>query len=204
MRNLCMSLETTIYQQLSNYRNEADMQYQKMRERQLSEEQEKRLEEEIMRKLSSINMVLNKAKEKIQIMSHDEQHEEVKGLTKIKDDSSDAKLDLHRVFVDDNDNKIKSQAISKWKDIKKDGRAKLKELEKQEEALRLRVERRAKRFGVMAKNARIKGPDIKGTEIEELNQVCQAVVQREGARQEQEKIVQSEMTKMYLKELKSG
>jgi len=107
-----MSLETTIYQKLSNYRNEADMQYQKMRERQLSEEQEKRLEEEIMRKLSTINMVLNKAKEKIQIMSHDEQQEEVKGLTKFKDDSGDAKLDLHRVFVDDNDNKFKSQAIS--------------------------------------------------------------------------------------------
>jgi transposase len=68
-----MSLETTIYQKLINYRNEADMQYQKMRERQLSEEQEKRLEEEIMRKLSTINMVLNKAKEKIQIMGHDEQ-----------------------------------------------------------------------------------------------------------------------------------
>jgi hypothetical protein len=73
MRSLCMSLETTIYQKLINYRNEADMQYQKMRERQLSEEQEKRLEEEIMRKLSTINMVLNKAKEKIQIMGHDEQ-----------------------------------------------------------------------------------------------------------------------------------
>jgi hypothetical protein len=200
-----MSLETTIYQKLSNYRNEADMQYQKMRERQLSEEQEKRLEEEIMRKLSTINMALNKAKEKIQIMSHDEQQEEVKGLTKFKDDSGDAKLDLHRVFVDDNDNKFKSQAISEWKDIKRDGRAKLKELEKQEEALRLRVKRRAKKFGVMAKNARIKGDtDVKGAEIEELNQVCQAVVQREGARQEQEKIVQSEMTKMYLKELKSG
>jgi transposase len=68
-----MSLDTTIYQKLINYRNEADMQYQKMRERQLSEEQEKRLEEEIMRKLSTINMVLNKAKEKIQIMGHDEQ-----------------------------------------------------------------------------------------------------------------------------------
>ena len=38
MRSLCMSLETTIYQKLTNYRNEADMQYQKMRERQLSEE----------------------------------------------------------------------------------------------------------------------------------------------------------------------
>jgi homoserine trans-succinylase len=154
-----MSLETTIYQKLINYRNEADMQYQKMRERQLSEEQEKRLEEEIMRKLSTINMVLNKAKEKIQIMGHDEQQEEVKGLAKDKnkDESSEAKLDLHRVFVDDNDNKTKSQAISKWKDIKKDGRAKIKELEKQEEALRLRVERRAKKFGVMAKNARIKG-----------------------------------------------
>ena len=73
MRSLCMSLDTTIYQKLINYRNEADMQYQKMRERQLSEEQEKRLEEEIMRKLSTINMVLNKAKEKIQIMGHDEQ-----------------------------------------------------------------------------------------------------------------------------------
>ena len=128
----------------------------------------------------------------------------MKGLAKFKDDSGDAKLDLHRVFVDDNDNKFKSQAISKWKDIKRDGRAKLKELEKQEEALRLRVERRAKKFGVMAKNARIKGPDVKDAEIEELNQVCQAVVQREGARQEKEKVVQSEMTKMYLKELKSG
>ena len=129
----------------------------------------------------------------------------MKGLGKFKDDSGDAKLDLHRVFVDDNDNKFKSQAISKWKDIKRDGRAKLKELEKQEEALRLRVERRAKKFGVMAKNAWIKGgTDIKGAEIEELNKVCQAVVQREGAMQEQEKVVQSEMTKMYLKELKSG
>ena len=77
----------------------------------------------------------------------------MKGLGKFKDDSCDAKLDLHRVFVDDNDNKFKSQAISKWKTIKRDGRAKLKELEKQEEALRLRVERRAKKFGVMAKNA---------------------------------------------------
>jgi hypothetical protein len=120
----------------------------------------------------------------------------VKGLAKdkSKDESSETKLDLHRVFVEDNDNKTKSQAISKWKEIKKDGRAKLKELEKQEEALRMKVERRAKKFGVIAKNARAKVADINGTEIEELNQVCQAVVQREGARQEQEKIVQSEMT----------
>ena len=51
-----------------------------MRERQLSEEQEKRLEEEIMRKLSTINMVLNKAKDKIQIMGNDEQLEEVKSV----------------------------------------------------------------------------------------------------------------------------
>ena len=68
----------------------------------------------------------------------------------------------------------------------------------------MRVERRAKKFGLMAKNARAKVAESNGTEIEELNQVCQAVVQRECARQEQEKIVQSEMTKMYLKELKSG
>ncbi len=63
-----------------------------------------------MRKLSSINMVLNKAKEKIQIMGHEEQQEEVKGLPKdkSKDDGGDAKLDLHRVFLDDSDNKTKS------------------------------------------------------------------------------------------------
>lgn len=98
----------------------------------------------------------------------------MKGLAKdkSKDDTSEAKLDLHRVFVDDNDNKTKSQAISKWKEIKKDGRAKIKELEKQEEALRMRVERRAKKFGVIAKNARAKAAESNGTEIEELNQVC--------------------------------
>ena len=56
----------------------------------------------------------------------------------------------------------------------------------------------------MAKNARAKVADCNGTEIKELNEMCQAVVQRQGARQEQDKIVQSEMTKMYLKELKSG
>ena len=106
--------------------------------------------------------------------------------------------------MDDNDNKTKSQAISKWKEIKKEGRAKIKELEKQEEVIRLRVERRARKFGVIAKNARSKVADCNGTEIKELNEVCQAVVQRQGARQEQEKIVQSEMAKMYLKELKSG
>ena len=46
----------------------------------------------------------------------------------------------------------------------------------------MRAERRAKKFGVIAKNARAKAAESEGTEIEELNQVCQAVVQREGAR----------------------
>jgi hypothetical protein len=39
-----------------------------LKERQLSEEQEKLLEEEIMRKLSSVDQVLNKAKAKIKIV----------------------------------------------------------------------------------------------------------------------------------------
>jgi hypothetical protein len=38
------------------------MKYQKLWEKQMTEEQEKRLEEEIMKKLSNIDKVLNKAK----------------------------------------------------------------------------------------------------------------------------------------------
>jgi hypothetical protein len=35
---LCLALESTIYRPLDNYRNETEMKYQRLREKQLSEE----------------------------------------------------------------------------------------------------------------------------------------------------------------------
>jgi len=62
--------------QLENVRDENELKYKRLREKQLSIEQEKRLEEEINKKLSVVNEILNKAK--VALPQSSEVEEEVK------------------------------------------------------------------------------------------------------------------------------
>ena len=68
------------------------------------------------------------------------------------------------------------------------------------------MDRKTKRLGILAKSAVSKLAPNKETpsDLEDISSMCQAVVARVDASQEQEKIVHCEMTKMYMKELKSG
>lgn len=62
------------------------------------------------------------------------------------------------------------------------------------------MSRRFKRLGLIGK----KQKSAMAGEIEEISGVVKAIVNKESAREEQEKIVNSQMTKTYLKELRSG
>jgi hypothetical protein len=61
---------------LENVRDENELKYKRLRDKQLSIEQEKRLEEEINKKLSVVNEILNKAK--VALPQSSEVEEEVK------------------------------------------------------------------------------------------------------------------------------
>jgi hypothetical protein len=61
---------------LENLRYENELKYKRLRDKQLSIEQEKRLEEEINKKLSVVNEILNKAK--VALPQSSEVEEEVK------------------------------------------------------------------------------------------------------------------------------
>ena len=54
-----------MYRELDNCRDETLLKYKKVKDKQMSIEQEKKLEEEIARRLSSVDQILNKAKAKM-------------------------------------------------------------------------------------------------------------------------------------------
>ncbi len=62
---MCEAIESTIYRPLDNFRDENELKYKKVKDKQLSIEQERKLEEEIARRLSSVDHILNKAKAKM-------------------------------------------------------------------------------------------------------------------------------------------
>jgi G:T/U-mismatch repair DNA glycosylase len=102
------------------------------------------------------------------------QEEEVKGRPKMKnnEEESEKTVDLRRVFVDDRELKSKSQSIVKLREVKKGAREQIREVERQEEAVRKRVERKARKVGTIAKMAKKKALDQGMSEIEDLNQLC--------------------------------
>jgi hypothetical protein len=126
LQTLCLALESTIYQQLENYRNETEMKYQRLREKQLSEEQEKKMEEEIAKKLKGIDQILNKAKAQV-IGGLPDTGEEVKtSLRQTAEAKQDEKtVDLRRVFIDDRLLTSKSQAIMKLREMKKESKTQI-------------------------------------------------------------------------------
>lgn len=142
------------------------MKYDQLKQKQMTEEQEKRLEEEIMRKLSSVDQVLSKAKAKISTL----QIEEAKGVGRkeVQKEETKKRVDLYAVFVDEGENKTKSPAISRLREMKKECSNQVKELERQEEAVKTRVKRKIKKIGLMAKNAASKA-ERGGPEIEEIS-----------------------------------
>ena len=130
---MCEAIESTIFRPLDNFRDESELKYKKVKDKQVSIDQEKRLEEEIARRLSSVDNILNKAKAKMstfQIESGVEE-EEKKSKNKAKSVEPDEshKIDLYRVFVDDSNLKTKNASINKLRDIKKEGRVQIKELD---------------------------------------------------------------------------
>ena len=62
---MCKAIESTIFRALDNFRDESELKYKKVKDKQLSIEQERKLEEEIARRLSSVDQILNKAKAKM-------------------------------------------------------------------------------------------------------------------------------------------
>ena len=101
----------------------------------MSEEQEKKLEEEIMRKLSTIDQVLNKAKAKgVMMVEEGDSQEEVKGIVskrrEEKAKEEEKGIDLSRVFMDDSELKTKSPAMIKLRKIKKECKDQMREVEK--------------------------------------------------------------------------
>ncbi|CDW77404.1 UNKNOWN [Stylonychia lemnae] len=75
---LCEELENIIYNKLDNYRDETEYKYKKLKQKQLSLEQEKKLEEEINKKLSGLDKILNKALSINPSIFTNGQHEEEK------------------------------------------------------------------------------------------------------------------------------
>lgn len=102
----------------------------------MSIEQERKLEEEIARRLSSVDQILNKAKAKMSAFQIDNgmvQEEEEEKTKKVKSKSvkpeENTKIDLYRVFVEDHKLKTKNASINNLRDFKKECRDQIKELD---------------------------------------------------------------------------
>jgi hypothetical protein len=132
---LCEAIESTIFRALDNFRDESELKYKKVKDKQLSIEQERKLEEEIARRLSSVDQILNKAKAKMSTFQIDtgveEEEKKLKSRVKSVEPEESQKIDLYRVFVDDQTLKTKNASINKLRDIKKEGRDQIKELDAQ-------------------------------------------------------------------------
>ena len=63
---------------------------------------------------------------------------------------------MHRIYVNDKENRVTSPALVKLKEIKKGYSLKLKELEKAEDLVKRRVDRKSNKIGLIAKAARLK------------------------------------------------
>lgn len=102
------------------------MKYKQLKQKQLSIEQEKKLEEEINRKLSGIDQILSKALY-VNPQIFNEQ-ESINGKEETKHDKGDGpKLNLFRIYRTD-ELKTTNTALLKSRDAKKDCRSKLKQL----------------------------------------------------------------------------
>ncbi|TNV86795.1 hypothetical protein FGO68_gene1662 [Halteria grandinella] len=189
-------LEAIVYNKLDNYRDESEMKYSKLREKQITQEQEKRLEEEISRKLSSVDQILGKARAKIDpsiLKIDDEEYKRVGAGQKEKVREG---IDLFRVYTDDSKLKSKNATISQLREVKKGCREQMKEMAQKEEAIRARLSKRFSKLGQM--NKQVKG-GFQG-EIEELTSLCYSVVESRIAQKACESIVQAPFTQQYIKE----
>ena len=104
----------------------------------------------------------------------EEEEKKQKSTAKSVEPEESQKIDLYRVFVDDQTLKTKNASINKLRDIKKEGRDQIKELDAQQAIIRERHQRKARKIGIAAKIAASKGPQ-RSDPIPELTTVCKAV-----------------------------
>lgn len=131
---LCEAIESTIFRPLENFRDESELKYKKVRDKQMSVEQERKLEEEIARRLSSVDQILNKAKAKMSAFQIDGgmmEEEKTRKVSKSVEPEESNKIDLYRVFVEEKTIKTKNASINKLRDLKKECRDQIKELDAQ-------------------------------------------------------------------------